>query len=293
MARDRRILCWPSLGPLTAAAAPSSRVRSRLVAAVALIVLVALGVTAWLMIRHDYFWRSPLSGARFTRFTDWEGDELDASISPDGKFATFLSDRDGIFDVWVGQIGSGEFLNLTKGQYPSLANPIVRNVAFSDDSTHVAFRINSEDGKAHRVLLVPTIGGTPRPFLPSAVEAAWSPDHQHVAFYQPAPGDPIYIADRNGGNPARICVDKPGIHQHYLSWSPDGHYVYFARGIPPDGMDVWRVAATGGASERLTHHNSRVLCPTLLDNRTLIYVGPRSDGDGHDRGGCGVDGYAF
>ncbi|HEX7419737.1 MAG TPA: protein kinase, partial [Thermoanaerobaculia bacterium] len=267
-------------GSLAAAAAPSSRVRSRLMAAAALVVLVTLGVTAWQMIRHDYFWRSPLSGASFTRFTDWEGDELDGSISPDGKFATFLSDRDGIFDVWVGQIGSGEFLNLTKGKYPSLANPIVRNVSFSDDSTHVAFRVNSEDGKAHRILLVPTIGGTPQPFLPSAVEAAWSPDHKHVAFYQPAPGDPIYIADRNGANPARICVDKPGIHQHYLSWSPDSRYVYFARGIPPDEMDIWRVPSAGGAAERLTHHNSRVLCPTLLDNRTLIYVAPRSDGSG-------------
>jgi Tol biopolymer transport system component len=268
-------------GSLTAAAAPSGRVRSKLVAAlVALVLLVTLGVTAWQMIRHDSFWRNPLNGARFTRFTDWEGDELDASISADGKFATFLSDRDGIFDVWVGQIGSGQFLNLTKGKYPSLANPIVRNVSFSDDSTHVAFRVNSEDGKAHRILLVPTIGGTPQPFLPSAVEAAWSPDHNHVAFYDPGPGDPIYIADRNGANPARICVDKPGIHEHYLSWSPDSRYIYFARGIPPDEMDIWRVPSAGGAAERLTHHNSRVLCTTLLDNRTLIYVAPRSDGSG-------------
>ena len=253
----------------------------RVAALVALVALITLGLTAWLMIRRDYFWRSPLNGARFTRFTDWEGDELDASISADGKFATFLSDREGIFDVWVGQIGSGEFLNLTKGQYPSLANPIVHNVSFSDDSTHVAFRIdNSIDGKKHRVLLVPTIGGTPRPFLPSAVEAAWSPDHKLVAFYQPDPGDPIYVADRNGGNPVRICVDKPGIHQHYLSWSPDSRYIYFARGIPPDGMDIWRVAAAGGAAERLTHHNSRVVYPTLLDNHTVIYVGPRGDSSG-------------
>lgn len=266
---------------LAAAAGPSRGVRSkRMAAAIVLVVLVALGVTASQMIRHDYFWRSPLNAARFTRFTDWEGDELDASISPDGKFATFLSNRDGLFDVWVGQIGSGEFLNLTKGKYPLLANPIVRNVSFSDDSTHVAFRISSEDGKAHRILLVPTIGGTPQPFLPSAVEAAWSPDHNHLAFYDPGPGDPIYIAGRNGASPTRICVDKPGIHQHYLSWSPDARYIYFARGIPPDEMDIWRVPSVGGVAERVTHHNSRVLCPTLLDNRTLLYVGPRSDGSG-------------
>jgi serine/threonine protein kinase/Tol biopolymer transport system component len=268
-------------GSVTVGAAPPGRVRSIAPALLVLVAVAALGITALLMKERDYFWRNPLTGAHFTRFTDWQGDELDASISPDGKFATFLSDRDGVFDVWVGQIGSGEFLNLTKGQYPSVANPILRNVSFSDDSTHVAFRIdNSADGKKHRVLLVPTIGGTPQPFLPSAVEAEWSPDHNHIAFYKPDPGDPIYVADRNGGNPAQICVDKPGIHQHYLSWSPDSRYIYFVRGIPPDGMDVWRVEATGGAAERLTHHNSRVSCPTLLDNRTLIYVGPRTDGSG-------------
>jgi len=259
---------------------PASRTARpmRVPALIALLVLAALGLTAWRLYERDYFWRNPLDGARFTRFTDWDGDELDGSISTDGKFAAFLSDRDGVFDVWVGQIGSGEFLNLTKGRYPSVAIPEVRNVSFSDDSAHVTFRMNSPDGKAHSVLLVPTIGGTPRPFLPNTVEAAWSPDHNHVAFYQPAPGDPIYVANRNGANPKLLCVEKPGIHEHYLSWSPDGSYIYFVRGIPSDEMDVWRIPSDGGAAERLTHHNGRVRYPTLLDNRTLMYVGPRSDG---------------
>jgi serine/threonine protein kinase len=245
---------------------------------IGLATLAALGLISWRLYQHDYFWRNPLDGARFTRFTDWDGDELDGSISSDGKFATFLSDRDGVFDVWVGQIGSGEFLNLTKGRYSSVANSEVRNVSFSEDAAHVAFRINSADGKAHSVLLVPTIGATPRPFLPDAVEAAWSTDHNRLAFYQPHAGDPIYVADRNGANPRLLCAGKPGIHEHYLSWSPDGRYIYFVRGIPSDEMDVWRVRSDGGAAERLTHHNGRVRFPTLLDNHTLMYVGPRSDG---------------
>jgi eukaryotic-like serine/threonine-protein kinase len=78
-------------------------------------VVVALGITAWSLRRSGFFWRNPLAEAQFTRLTDWEGSELDAAISGDGKFVAFLSDRDGPFDAWVGQIGSGEFLNLTKG----------------------------------------------------------------------------------------------------------------------------------------------------------------------------------
>jgi len=156
----------------------------------------------------------------------------------------------------------------------------VRNVSFSDDATHVAFRTNSTDAKAHTILLVPTIGGTPRPFLPNAVECAWSPDRRHLAFFPPAAGDPIYVADANGANAKRICIEKPGIHQHNVSWSPDSKYIYFVRGIPSDEMDVWRVPSAGGEAERLTYHRGVVRYPVMLDNRTLMYVGPRNNGSG-------------
>jgi Tol biopolymer transport system component len=252
--------------------------RAWIVGVIAAAVVIALAATAWSLRRSA--WQNPLASARFSRLTSWEGSEVDASISSDGKFVAFLADRDGPFDAWVGQIGSGEFLNLTKGGFPTLANTIVHNVGFSDDGARVWFRINSPDGKQHSVWLVPTIGGAPRVFLPNAVEAAWSPDHNRIVYYAPAPGDPIFIADRNGGNARQICVDKPGIHEHYVTWSPDGRYIYFVRGIPPDEMDVWRILSAGGTAERLTHHNSRVAYPRLLDDRTLIYTAMREDGSG-------------
>jgi hypothetical protein len=146
--------------------APPPRRRAWIPSLIVVAVVVALGITAWSLRRSGFFWRNPLAEAHFTRLTDWEGSELDAAISGDGKFVAFLSDRDGPFDAWVGQIGSGEFLNLTKGRYPTLANPIVHSVGFSGDEAHVWFRVNSKDGKTHSVLLVPTIGGTPRLFRP-------------------------------------------------------------------------------------------------------------------------------
>jgi serine/threonine protein kinase len=278
--RDRLSEATSAVGMLPAEPVRATRRRRWIRAAIAAVILLGLGVAVWRLRQSDSFWKSPLAGARFSRFTDWEGSELDASISPDGRFVTFLADRDGLFDVWIGQIGSGEFLNHTKGQYPNLANAIVHNVGFSDDGAHVSFRISSKDGKADSVLLVSTIGGTPRPFLPNAIQVVWSPDRSRILYHTPDPGDPIFIADRNGGNPRQICVDKPGIHQHYVSWSPDGRFVYFVRGIPPDEMDIWRVRSAGGAAERMTHHNSRVAYPTLLDDRTLVYTAMREDGSG-------------
>ncbi|HZL84316.1 MAG TPA: protein kinase [Candidatus Krumholzibacteria bacterium] len=272
--------------PLTVSA-PSRR-RAWIPTVIAAAVVVALGATVWRLLRP--VWQNPLAGARFSRFTSWEGSELDASISSDGKFVAFLADHEGSFDAWVGQVGSGEFLNLTKGRFPALANTFVNNVGFSGDGAHVWFRNDYGDvlirgnqlpldTKLYSIWLVTTIGGTPRVFLPNAVEAAWSPDQDRVVYFTPEPGDPIFVADKNGGNARQICVDKPGIHQHYVSWSPDGRFIYFVRGIP-DEMDVWRVSPAGGVAERLTHHSSRVAYPRLLDDRTLIYTAMREDGSG-------------
>ena len=50
---------------------------------------------------------NPLANATFSRVTDWEGTEEQAEISPDGRFVAFLADRDGQFDIWVSQVGTG------------------------------------------------------------------------------------------------------------------------------------------------------------------------------------------
>ena len=77
------------------------------VSVVVVLFVIALGIV-WRLRQNDYFWRNPLDGARTERVSDFEGDETDASISPDGKFMAFLADRSGQFDVWLSQIGSGE-----------------------------------------------------------------------------------------------------------------------------------------------------------------------------------------
>ena len=41
------------------------------------------------------------------RGVNFEGDEDDAAISRDGKFVAFRADREGPFDVWLSQVGTG------------------------------------------------------------------------------------------------------------------------------------------------------------------------------------------
>src|SRR5262249_46492338 len=158
--------------------------------------------------------------------TNFEGNELDASISADGKFAVFLSDQEGVFDAWFTQIGSGVFRNVTMGiNTVDLYNEAIHSVGFSSDGTQIWFRTYDAKDNKDETWVKPTLGGAARPFLPETVTASWSPDGTRIAFHESTRGDPIFLADRYGSNPHRIYVAQPGEHNHYPTWSPDGNYI--------------------------------------------------------------------
>ncbi len=279
--RDHLSEATSAVEAVPTAVASMRRRRWWIPAVIAAGILITAGAVAWHLRRIDYFWQNPLRAARFTRLTDWEGSEVDADISSDGKFVTFLSDRDGPFDAWVTQVGGDEFLNLSRGRFPDLYLDRVRNVGFSGDDAHVWMKISSPDGKKEDSWVVPTMGGTPRPLLTNVSEVVWSPDRTRTLYHPLAPGDPLFVADRNGANSRQIFTEKPGIHNHYPAWSPDGRFAYFVRGIPsPYDMDIWRIPSTGGTAERLTNYHSHVTYPAFLDLRTLVYTAPRPDGSG-------------
>jgi Tol biopolymer transport system component len=257
------------------------RPRAWISAVAAVVAILAVALVGWHLIRPNAAWENPLAGARFTPLTDWEGSELDAAISRDGKFVAFLSDRDGPFDVWVTQVGSGEFLNLSRGNFKPLYIEELRTLGFTDDDSHIWVRVDTSTADhplQQAAWLVPTLGGSARPFpVPNVAEIDWSPDRARTVYHPAAPGDPFFVADRSGLNPHKICGEKAGIHQHYPRWSPDGRYVYFVHGIPATfDMDIWRVLATGGTPERLTDLHSRVGYPAFLNGRTLLFTAKRS-----------------
>ncbi len=221
---------------------------------------------------------NPLANARFTRVTDFAGDELDAAISPDGRFVAFVSDRDGQFDVWLSQIGSGDFRNVTLGKDTALPAPIRAPGFFPDGS-----QMWLGGGAGRRLQIMPLIGGSPRPFLNDrVVNVSWSPDNLRMAFHTRDAGDPIFVADRDGSNPRQIFIGaNPGVHNHFPVWSWDGRWLFFVNGSPATTeMDLWRIAPEGGMPERLTNHNSNVGYPTPISANTVLYVARDDSGAG-------------
>lgn len=245
------------------------------------IAIAALGIVAWRRSSEPgVSWRNRWANAHVERLTDFPGSEVDAAISPNGQLVAFLADRDSVFDAFVTKVGSEQFVNLTGGKFPQLFNEDVRNIGFSADAAHVWIRVADITSPAS-VSIIPTTGGPVRPFLKTAVMAVWSPDGSKVAYHETVPGDPIYVADGDGGNSRRVFRAEPGVHCHYLAWSPDGRFLYFSLGLPPDEMDIWRIHSDGsGQPERITTHNSRVAYPVLMDDRTLFYTATADDGTG-------------
>ena len=238
-----------------------------------------VGFVAWEVFRPATRPANLLERAHFTRLTDFESTE--AAISPDGRFVVFLSDHDGSNDVWLTQIGTEKLINLTQGkvdQIGQLPGPI-RSAGFSGDGSEIWL---AGGDKGVRLRLLPLTGGTPRNFLgEEATEVAWSPDGARIVYHTFSDGDPMFVADRTGANARRLFAGQPGIHNHFQTWSPDGRWIYFVRGVPATKeMDLWRVSPDRGEPERLTERNSDVAYPTPVGSRTILYVARDADTSG-------------
>jgi dipeptidyl aminopeptidase/acylaminoacyl peptidase len=264
------------------ATSPSRTRRVAIWASLAVVLLAPLVV--WTLRMRGGAAERLFAEARFQPLTDFEGIEQAAAISRDGRFVAFQSDRDGRMDVWVTQLGTGRFTNLTRGTALELVNPSVRTLGFSPDGSQVTFwgRRPAGSGRPEiSIWAVPLLGGPPRPYLEGAAEYDWSADGERLVFHTPATGDPMFVRGAAPDAEARQIFSAPaGLHSHFLVWSPDGGFLIFVQGSVPDRMDLWRIRGSGGTPERLTHHQARVSHPVFLDPRIVLYLSSDPDGSG-------------
>ncbi len=250
--------------------------------AVATMVLCVIAVLA------SWLWRQPsppsiadrLARAKYTYITDWDGTELDAAISPDGKFAAFVADATGTFQIWLTHLGTETFHNLTPDQQDE-RNRLNRPVGFSMDGKYIWIS-GSPAGRRLRIMEFP--GGPLRPFLEErAINAAWSADNRRLVYLRvdDTDGDPLFVAERDGGNAREILPGKQGEHNHFPTWSTDGQWIYYVHFIDEAiSADLWRLPSSGGEPERLTEQYRDVRYPTPVDTRTVLYVARDDVGGG-------------
>ncbi|HYV61484.1 MAG TPA: protein kinase, partial [Bryobacteraceae bacterium] len=288
MVVDLRRLVRQKTDSSAARAVPTVTRRSWLWGGAAALVPVA-GAAIWLLRRGTPEWRNPLSNATFTPFTNFEGMETQAAISPDGKLVAFIADKDGPLDVFLSPVGSGRFVNLTQGK-EDIVIGAVREIGFFADGNEIW--LAGPQAPGNRVLplasrgrptrMLSIVGGAPRDFI-NAVAMAWSPDGKRMVYHGGTAGDPVFVADAKGASAKQIYVGAgPDVHCHYPVWSPDGEWIYFVSGTATaNQFDIYRISPDDGKPpERLTHHEAWVADPAPLGADTLIYVARAEDGTG-------------
>jgi Tol biopolymer transport system component len=248
-------------------------------AGIAIVVLsVAAALASWLTRTTATPLDRLLTDARFSPFTDFEGSELDATISPDGKVVAFIADRDGPFHVWVKQVGTGSFFDRTPGMPDQRNTGPNRSVGFTGEGGEIW--VNGSTNR--RLTLWPLMGGgAPRVFLRDhAVNVGYSPDGARLVYFT-YDGDPLVVADASGANEHELIPAHEGDHNHFPAFSTDGRWIYYAHAIQTMAeFDVWRIPAAGGAPEQLTTIHRDVQYVTPLDAHIVLFVATDADRSG-------------
>ncbi len=209
----------PALAP-----APASR---RLVARVAAAVVRAAALFgAWWAGRVSQAQQG--TWAEFTQLTDASGVEDSPSISPDGTSFAYASAVRGTSDIYVQRVG---------GRNPVLVagDPGRQEVwpAFSPDGTRIVFSVEEVGSVYSRngvspLWVVDLRGGAPAKIDEGdAVQPAWSPSGQRIAFWQTVDGQRDLASIPAAGGP-RVQVTADAAADWAPVWSPDGRYLYFA-----------------------------------------------------------------
>jgi serine/threonine protein kinase len=146
--------------------------------------LAAAGIVGLLMTLVLY-WRlaysAPGSESVLTALTNDSGLSDYPTISLDGKWMAYASDRsgDGSRDIWLQQIGGGDPTRLTSDPSDEY------DPSFSPDHARIAFRSEHEGGG---IYIVPTSGGESWLFARGGSGPRFSTDGKWIAFWVGSPG---------------------------------------------------------------------------------------------------------
>jgi Tol biopolymer transport system component len=191
--------------------------------------------------------------APVSQWTSDPGFNLAPSLSPDGKFVAYTSDREGngSLAIWLRPFESGKPVRLTSGEFNET------DPDFSPDGRLIAYRSEREDGAVYLLPAAP--GGSPRLVAKSGWKPKFSPDGKWIAYFTLNGSEDIsasmglgqvFIVPVEGGTPRRIQPSFP--YARYPIWAPDSHHLLFT-GISQDGTRDWWLASIEGGDASRTH----------------------------------------
>ena len=190
-------------------------------------------------------WMTSWDGARSVRLTSSKSSEATPRWSPDGRYLTFLSDRDDVREVdqlWLLDRSGGEAERIT--DLPGG----VSEYAWSPDSKRLALIVSDPDPDSTASSPDTTLKTTPRPIVLNRFQFK-----EDETGYLDSRRDHLYLFDLAS---RKAEVLTPGVYNEvWPSWSPDGRSLAFVSKRRPEfdrtnNWDLYVLEARAGASPR-------------------------------------------
>lgn len=243
------------------------------VAALAGLLVLALVVSAWLLIPSA---SAPITPLPTQPFTSLPGMELFPAFHGQNLAFTWSGPDSRTADLYVKLIGEETTLQLTDDSANVMAP------AWSPDGHHLAFRRYAKDHCG--VFLISALGGPERKLVDCATSEfglAWSPDGAWLAVARHDTarqniGFSLLSLETRELRPL-TRPDQPHQRDHTATFSPDGHWLAFLRSVSYDMADVYVVPVEGRAAPtRLTFDNRHVAgLAWAADGRSLVFSSNR------------------
>ncbi len=208
---------------------------------------------------------------RFSAITNFAGVEAHPSLSPDGHSVTFVSNRDGQYDIYVGLLTGGSLVRITND--PNLKT----RPRWSPDGSQIAYARLNEAG-IWDLWVVPALGGTPRRILTAATDPAWSADGKTLAYANLSTGS-IWLCDSNGSNARALTQpEAPSAIGSFLmlvyrqpAFSRGGREVAFVRKTVGPYGELGVADLPSGRVRYLTNDGANALSPVWSPDDRFIY----------------------
>jgi len=191
------------------------------------------------VVRGEIFAASAKDGGDAARVTTTGGNESQIVWAPDSMRAAYVSDRDGLSQLFLYDFAKQTETRLTNGtvaDYAPTFSPDGKTLAFIRDRREL--RAIDLDSKRDRLLASGTFGGT----LDAGRAIEFSPDNQWVAYLSAA-GRMLtnaWIVPAKGGD-ARQVSFIGNVNADAIDWSPDGTFLTFATGQRTERGQIARV----------------------------------------------------
>jgi Tol biopolymer transport system component len=188
------------------------------------------------------------------------------SVSKDGQWLAFSSDRLGNQDLWKMRLPKGELVRLT-------SDPALEwDPNWSPDGRELAFYSNRTGNR--EIWIMPSTGGPGRQLTATKTTlnagGPWSPDGTEIAYRSERRGSSdIWVTSVDGRN-SRLITDSPAAEYGH-AWSPDGKWLAF-NSNRKGARQLWLASSKGGEPTQLT--DDEVASPVWSrDGREIYYPG--------------------